>query len=389
MTSVARRRLLLIAGALLAFALGAVLGAGGDGGGDEAPAGRQGTPTAGGNTLVPPPAEQEPEAPVDRLSLRRQVGQVVVLRFAGTTAPDYVLDALSEQRAAGVILFRDNVTSPEQLRALTRSLREAGGDDTLVMVDQEGGEIRILPWAPPLAAAPAQQAAGTVRSDARAAAGELSKNGVNVTLAPVGDVPTVDGAALGGRAFSDDPATASEAMAEAVRGWQAGGVLATAKHFPGLGGATVNTDDGPATIERSREELDAVDLPPFAAAIEAGVPLVMIGHARYPRSTPTTSPRSPRRSCATSCAARWASRASWSPTRWRPPRRSPPATSRRSPSARCARRRSPAAHGPGLVRARLQHLFDVARDSAGLRLRVRESAARVLELKATSDTPAS
>ena len=67
--------------------------------------------------------------------------------------------------------------------------------------------------------------------------------------------------------------------------WRAGapaGVAATAKHFPGLGGATVNTDDGPATIARSRAELEATDLPPFAAAIDAGVPLVMIGHARYP-----------------------------------------------------------------------------------------------------------
>jgi beta-N-acetylhexosaminidase len=389
-SSVARRRLLLIAGALLAFALGAVLGARGDGGGDEAPAGRQGTPTAGGNTLVPPAAEQEPEAPVDRLSLRRQVGQVVVLRFAGTTAPEYVLDALSERRAAGVILFRDNVASPEQLRALTRSLREAGGDDTLVMVDQEGGEIRILPWAPPLAAAPAQQAAGTVRADARAAARELGENGVNVTLAPVGDVPTVDGAALGSRAFSDDSATASEAMAEAVRGWQAGGVLATAKHFPGLGGATVNTDDGPATIERSREELDAVDLPPFAAAIEAGVPLVMIGHARYPALDPdhiasqsapilrdllrgemgfegvvVTDSMEAAASLATGDIA--------------------------TVSERALRAGADLLllTGQGSFAPVSEHLLDVARDSAGLRLRVRESAARVLELKATSDTPAS
>src|SRR6185436_2967318 len=59
-----------------------------------------------------------------------------------------------------------------------------------------------------------------------------------------------------------------------------------AKHFPGLGGATVNTDDGPATIERSLAELEASDLPPFRAAIEAGVPLVMVGHARYPALDP-------------------------------------------------------------------------------------------------------
>jgi beta-N-acetylhexosaminidase len=67
----------------------------------------------------------------------------------------------------------------------------------------------------------------------------------------------------------------------AVAGWRAGGVAATAKHFPGLGGATVNTDFGPATIRRSRAQLEA-DLAPFAAAVEAGVPLIMVGHAVYP-----------------------------------------------------------------------------------------------------------
>ena len=75
-------------------------------------------------------------------------------------------------------------------------------------------------------------------------------------------------------------------MAAAVGGWRAGGVAATAKHFPGLGGATVNTDDGPATVRRTRAELEATDLPPFEAAIQAGVSLVMVGHARYPALDP-------------------------------------------------------------------------------------------------------
>ena len=107
-----------------------------------------------------------------------------------------------------------------------------------------------------------------------------------MSLAPVADVPSVDGAAMAGRAFSTDAADASESVAEAVAGWRAGGVAATAKHFPGLGGATVNTDDGPATIDRSAAELRAVDLPPFRAAVRAGVPLVMVGHARYPALDP-------------------------------------------------------------------------------------------------------
>ena len=151
----------------------------------------------------------------------------------------------------------------------------------IVCADQEGGEVRTLSWAGPEGSAGDQQAAGTVRADAREAARLLAYAGVNVTLAPVADVPSVDGAALAGRSFSSDPDTAADAITEAIGGWHAGGVATTVKHFPGLGGATVNTDDGPATIKRSRAELEA-DLKPFRAAIAAGTEFVMAGHAIYP-----------------------------------------------------------------------------------------------------------
>jgi beta-N-acetylhexosaminidase len=272
--AIARRRRNLLLGALAALVLGVVVGAS-SGDGDEPP--RQAAP---GDSGPAPQGRAEP-APVDRLPLRQQVGQLIVLRFAGTTVPAYVRDALRERRAAGVILFRDNVAGPEQLRSLTAQLRAAGGRP-IVAVDQEGGDVRILPWAPPQAAAPGQADAGSVRADAAAAAAALRAAGITLTLAPVADVPSVAGAALGGRAFADDPDRVSDAVTEAVEGWSAGGLAATAKHFPGLGGATVNTDDGPATVDSSRTELEATDLPPFEAAIAAGVPLVMVGHALYP-----------------------------------------------------------------------------------------------------------
>lgn len=218
---------------------------------------------------------------VEQLTIEQQVGQVVVLSFSGKTAPGYVREAVREKRVAGVILFRGNISGPEQLRALTRDLRRQGGKP-LVAVDQEGGNVRRLPWAGPSAAQPEQRARGTTRSDAEAAARVLRAAGVTITFAPVADVPSVRDAALAGRSFSRDPQVASHAVREAVRGWRAGGVAATAKHFPGLGGAPANTDDAIVTIRRSRQALDAVDLPPFRAAIAAGVPLVMVGHARYP-----------------------------------------------------------------------------------------------------------
>jgi beta-N-acetylhexosaminidase len=276
---VRRRRTRLGAAALAAFAAGVALGA--THGGDDEP--RHAGAPAPAPESAPPRADV---APVDRLTLAQQVGRMVILRFAGTEAPGYVTDVLRRGRAAGVILFRDNLVAPRQLQELTDSVTGAAPDlRPLICVDQEGGDVRIVPWAGPERPAPEQAAAGTVQQDALAAGRELKQVGVNVTLAPVADVPSVDGAALAGRAFSTDPDEAAAAVADSIAGWHEAGVATTVKHFPGLGGATVNTDDGPSTVARSRAELDQ-DLTPFRAAIEAGTEFVMVGHATYPALDP-------------------------------------------------------------------------------------------------------
>jgi beta-N-acetylhexosaminidase len=266
-----RRRAVLGAVAALALIAGVAVGAAGDDAQNLGPA------PAGGP--LPEDPREAPEA-VDKLSLEQQVGRMVILRFAGTEAPRYVRDALSEGRAAGAILFRDNVIDPDQLRALTRSLRRAA-PGAFVCVDQEGGAIRIVPWAPPDRAAPEQQAFGAVRDDSEAAGRALRKAGINVTLGPVADVPSVEGSIMTNRAFTADAEAAVAAVAESVAGWHEAGVATTVKHFPGLGGATVNTDEGSATVDRTRRQLRD-DLAPFAHAIESGTEFIMASHAVYP-----------------------------------------------------------------------------------------------------------
>jgi beta-N-acetylhexosaminidase len=216
-----------------------------------------------------------------QLPLDQQVGQLVVLSFRGTVAPPYVLQALRERHAAGVILFGGNIVSAAQLRSLTKTLRAAGGRP-IVAVDQEGGAVRRVPWVGPVGSEPEQAAAGSARSDALTAAHSLRDLGVNVNLAPVADVPSVRGAAIASRAFSSDATAVSASVQEAVQGWLAGRVAPAAKHFPGIGGARHNTDGAVVSIHRSRAALERVDFAPFRAAIAAGVPIVMAGHARYP-----------------------------------------------------------------------------------------------------------
>jgi len=220
------------------------------------------------------PLQRRPP-PVDRLSLRQQVGQLLITSFPGARAPDYVRRRLRDAEGAGVVLFGANTATREDLRRLTRTLQRSARGSALVAVDQEGGPIRNVGFAGPEQSQPRQ-------SDPRAAAREAGRGlralGVNVTLAPVADAPG-PGSVVAGRAFSADPA---RSVGEAVSGYARTGVGATAKHFPGLGAARQNTDDAAVAIERSAAELSRRDLPPFRSAIGAGAPLVMASHALYP-----------------------------------------------------------------------------------------------------------
>src|SRR3954469_21247664 len=159
---IARRRLgVLAAGGGVALVLGAAAGAGHESTPAQTAANaKQPVPGA-----VVTPTETEREAQ-KKLSPSQLAGHAVILRFAGTRPPAYVRKALRHGRAAGVILFRDNIPSPKSTRALTAALQKAGKDRTLISTDQEGGTIRNLPWAGPQSA---QSTLGTVRAATAAA----------------------------------------------------------------------------------------------------------------------------------------------------------------------------------------------------------------------------
>ncbi len=275
----ARRRLVALAvAATLALVAGVAVGSGS---GEDGEAARP-TPT--------PAAPGEPSraaiGAVEKLSLRHQVGQLIVMRFDGPGPPAYVPRALRAGRAAGVILFKDNVESRSELRKLVRTLQRGARGSALVATDQEGGAIRNLTWARPVQSQGATSTPRRARADARGAARDLRASGVNVNLAPVADVASGSGSVMSGRAFPGGPEQVSALTRAAVEGYRGTRVAATVKHFPGLGGATENTDQTPVTLERTPAQLLGEDLPPFRAAIAARVPLVMASHAVYPALDP-------------------------------------------------------------------------------------------------------
>ena len=215
-----------------------------------------------------------------------------MLAFEGTEPPPELLSVLAEGAVAGVTIFRKNVASAEQVAELTTTLQEASGSDVplLIAADQETGQLSGL--GSDTTAFPGAMALGAVGDPALAervafAVGtEMRALGVNMNYAPVCDIasnPT--NPSLGIRSFSDDPSMVAALAAATVRGLQAAGVVATAKHFPGKGEAVVDPHHQLPVLELDRDRFTTVELAPFRAVIDAGVPAVMVGHYAVPAVT--------------------------------------------------------------------------------------------------------
>jgi beta-N-acetylhexosaminidase len=267
---------------------------------------RGGRPTgpSGSNPTVPFAASGRPPhhvhrvpaalAAAQRLSLDQLAGQRIIYAYSGLEPPASLLRAIRAGRAAGVIFFGANITSGGQIRGVIRRLQNARRASAvraplLMMVDQEGGQVRRLPGAPVLSEKQIGESA-----DARALAGDAGSGAaknliaarMNVNLAPVLDVFRTPGNFIDEfqRSYSGNPKTVAPLGTAFIAAQQRTGVAATAKHFPGLGAAasSQNTDAEPVTLPTALATLRAVDEAPYRDAIAAGVRLVMCSWAVYP-----------------------------------------------------------------------------------------------------------
>jgi beta-N-acetylhexosaminidase len=208
--------------------------------------------------------------------------------MTGPTPSASLVSRIRHGELGGIILFSQNITSPADLKRVVEQLQRAatqgGNPPLLVAVDQEGGLVRRLPQGPPISSAAAMGRTGNaeaVRQSGRATATYLRRVGINVDLAPVLDVPVSSSSFLGTRAFSQDPSVVSRLGPAFAVGMQQRRVAATAKHFPGLGTASANTDARVVVITTSRNELIR-RLAPFKVAIADDVQIVMVSNAVYP-----------------------------------------------------------------------------------------------------------
>jgi beta-N-acetylhexosaminidase len=230
----------------------------------------------------------EPLEPSIDPALGALADAILIPPFSGTTAPPWVLEALS-RGLAGVTLFGANVIG--DTAALTAALRAAAPSEPVIAIDEEGGDVTRLAYAsgspyPGNAALGVVDDVSLTQSVYAAIGADLSRLGINTNLAPDADVLDLSGsAAVGTRSFGSDTALVARHVAAAVAGLQSAGVVACAKHFPGHGSTGDDSHLSLATISGTLAEIRTRDLPPFVAAIAAGSVALMPGHLRVPELT--------------------------------------------------------------------------------------------------------
>ena len=244
------------------------------------------------------------------LSLEQRVCQLFVVRpedivDVGTVvaAGEATREALRRRPVGGICYFGRNLEDPDQVRRMLANVEsfseEAVGLPILRAVDEEGGTVARVASNPAFGVANV----GDMRSvgaggdaDAAGAAAEtvaayLADLGFNLDFAPVADVAPA-GSVMGRRSFGDDPDLVASRVAAQVRGFAGRGVGCCAKHFPGIGYASGDSEVEPISLDGTVDDLAARELVPFAAAVAAGVPMVMVGHLSCAGVTGTDEPAS-------------------------------------------------------------------------------------------------
>ncbi|MDT4931654.1 MAG: beta-N-acetylhexosaminidase [Pseudonocardiales bacterium] len=230
---------------------------------------------------------QQSEREIRRLAL-----SCLLLSFVGPVPPQWLLDALAEG-LGGVVLFGSNLGDGRGVAALSAKLRETAGHEIVLALDEEGGDVTRLDTvrgssSPGAAALGYLDDLSATEAVYRHLGTRCAQAGVTLNLAPVADV-NVDplNPVIGLRAFSDDSDVAARQVGAAVRGIESTGVAACLKHFPGHGATRTDSHHEVAVLDRTRAEIDAVELAPFRAGIAAGARAVMTAHLVVPALDPS------------------------------------------------------------------------------------------------------
>ena len=218
-----------------------------------------------------------------RLTLEEKVGQLFCLGFQGYEPDSETRDVLDVVRPGGFLLFQRNIEGFDQIYQLTSGLREMFSVPPFLAIDHEGGRVdRLKQIFGPIPSMPELAASGTaqLRIGARIIAAELEATGFNVDFAPVLDLRR-PGSTIADRSLSPDPEQVARLAGAFIEELSKRGIVAGAKHFPGLGGAVTDPHFALPRIDRNRRQLQQEDAVPFVNVFDTAG-MIMVSHAHYP-----------------------------------------------------------------------------------------------------------
>jgi len=211
-------------------------------------------------------------------------------------AGDGTRQALAEYAVGGIIYFQKNIQSREQIQEMIDNTKLYTKYPLFLAVDEEGGSVSRVADAglgTKVDSAQTIGASGDVNNAYQAGStigSYLNELGFNLDFAPVADLASVEGSSMASRSYGADAATVSGYVTYMTQGLQEQNVIACLKHFPGNGSAIVDTHDGIALTERTREEFEANEWQVFQAGIDGGAQMVMVGHISAPALTGDNTP---------------------------------------------------------------------------------------------------
>lgn len=216
---------------------------------------------------------------------RKILGSLCIFGFEGPTLPPLMSQIIQEWNLGGVILFRRNIESKEQVKDLIKEIKSCQNEVPLfVSVDHEGGRVFRLP--PPFTQIP--PAREVAIQDKAFETGmlmgrELREVGFNLNFAPVLDVDSnPNNPIIGDRSFGSDPHTVIQCALDLMEGLRSEGIIPCGKHFPGHGDTSKDSHLELPRVEKNAEQLEAIELLPFRAALEDKIEMLMTAHVLYP-----------------------------------------------------------------------------------------------------------
>jgi beta-N-acetylhexosaminidase len=221
------------------------------------------------------------------MTVEQKAGQLVMVSLNGGYLNDQIRSLIEQYHIGAVVFMGGNIKSQTQVLKFISDMNEISTTTLLIATDQEGGVVARIPW--DQARLISQPHIGIIGRDDFAYeigvqhAQALNQLGIDMNLSPVLDIAFSPTSSLANRSFGNNPESTAELGSAMIKAYQDNGLIACAKHYPGIGRTTGDTHNVLPTIDIQREQLFTEELIPFQSAIESNVEVIMTGHVLYPQ----------------------------------------------------------------------------------------------------------